>query len=417
MLFFPFLVLFIIWVFISPTNGLYGDQGKYLWYANNLIHGFYSPPAPYINISSGPGYPILLIPFIALKLPLISITLMNAFFYYFSIVVLFKALKEIVSFNMAIIFSFVWACYYIAYQNIPLIHTETLTYLLVSILVFSVFKAFKPGNWVGLKKYVFLSGFIFGYIVLTKIIFGYVLLMMLAGSFLLWIINRNNLNYRKAIVITTIAFMTTLPYLFYTYHLTGRIFNWGTGNSSLYWMSTPHDGEYGDWKGNLNRNPVVLGNFNIQGADSVLRKNYSEDFNKLNELSGIERENEYRRLALENIRSHPAKYVENIIYNTGRLFYNFPFSHAIQRPIALAIFPLNGILITLIIFSLIPTFLNWRELPFSLRFIFILVMIYMGGSILVSAYVRMFTVIVPALLVWIAFILHNTLKIKIKFNE
>ena len=216
LLFSPFLIFFIAWICSSPPDGTFGDQDRYLWFAQNLINGFYSPPAPDIDLTNGPGYPILLVPFLLLKLPLITITLMNAFFYYFSIILLYKSLKEIVSINVALTFSLAWASYYIAYQNIPYIHTETFTYLLVSILIFSILKAFKPGHSGAVKKYVILSGFILGYVVLTKMIFGYVLLIMLVGSALTWMLNRKNTEYRKSFFILVLALITTAPYLLYT---------------------------------------------------------------------------------------------------------------------------------------------------------------------------------------------------------
>ena len=73
LLFLPFLIAFIIYVVINPTDGKFGDQPRYLLYANNLVHGFYSTPAPNIWLINGPGYPIILTPFVAMKLPLISL--------------------------------------------------------------------------------------------------------------------------------------------------------------------------------------------------------------------------------------------------------------------------------------------------------------------------------------------------------
>jgi hypothetical protein len=238
-LFSPFLIAFLIWVIICPPNGTSGDEARYLGYAQNLIHGFYSPPPPNVRLINGPGYPIFLIPFIALNAPLVCITVMNAFFYYFSIILLFSALKEIVSFGIALSFSLVWAFYYVAYQSIPFIHTETFTYLLISMLIYAVLKAFRHDVTGKTNNYIILSGFIFGYIVLTKIIFGYVLLIMLTGSGLLWVSDRKNLNYRKSILIMLVSLTTIIPYLIYTYHLTGKVYFLGNQNDSLYWMSTP----------------------------------------------------------------------------------------------------------------------------------------------------------------------------------
>ena len=417
LLFSPFLIALIIYVFILPTDGLSGDQPRYIEYAQNLLHGFYSNPAPDISLMNGPGYPIILMPFLALNLPLIFLTLINPFFYYFSIIFLFKALKEIVSFKFAIIFSLIWACYFIAYRNIAYVATESFTYLLISLLTYSIVRAFKSENQRFLKKYIILAGFILGYLVITKMIFGYVLLFMLPAIGFLWLLNKNNQNYRKGLFIIVIAFITTAPYLLYTYDLTGRIFYWGTGSNNLYWMSTPYEGEYGDWTSMLIQNSTQMSNYNVQGADSILKAHHQEDFNEILKYKGLEQDDMYKELSINNIKSHPIKFIQNVIYNMGRLVFHYPFSHAVQQPKVLLLFPIHGILLTLILFSLIPTVINWRNMPISLQFLLILIFFYFGASIFVSAVVRMFTIIVPVLLIWIAYILENTMKITLKFNE
>jgi hypothetical protein len=108
LLFLPFLIILIIYAILNPTDG-YGDEHRYLTFAKNLVHGFYSPPPPNVNLTNGPGYPIILTPFVALDLPLIYITLLNPFFYYFSIIFLYKALQKVVSQKVTLIFSFFWA--------------------------------------------------------------------------------------------------------------------------------------------------------------------------------------------------------------------------------------------------------------------------------------------------------------------
>ncbi len=416
LLFSPFLIAFIVYVFISPTDGNGGDEVRYLLYAENLTHGFYSPPGWNGWLINGPGYPIVLVPFVALKLPFLSMTIINAFFYYFSIILLFKALNKTVSYGVAILFSFAWASYMIAYQNIPFIHTETFTYLLITLLIYSIVMAYDK-SILGLKnRYVIMSGLFLGYIVLTKMIFGYVLLVMLLGSLILWILNRNNLNHRKSLFITILALITTTPYLLYTYNQTGKIFYWGSGSDSLYWMTSPSNVEYGDWTGALNRNNIGAANYNIVGADSLLAANHQDDFNKINKSIGIERDDVYKSLALRNIKAHPLKYAQNIIYNMGRLVFHYPFSQAIQKPRTLLILPINGILLTLMLFSLIPTILNWRIIPIPLKFLLMLTFFYLGASTLVTALVRMFTIIVPILLFWIAYITQHTLSISLKFK-
>lgn len=417
LIFLPYLIIFIIYVLLIPTDGAAGDQSRYLFYAKNLIQGFYSPPAPNIWLLNGPGYPTILVPFLVLKLPLISITIANAFFYYFSIILLFNALKDIVSFNATLVFSLAWASYSLAYQNMPFIHTETFTYLLVSSLIYLLVKSYAHTNQKILNKYIIFSGFIFGFIVLTKMIFGYVLTVILLGSIVLWILHRKNSNYRKTVIISLLALMTTTPYLAYTYNLTGRFFYWGMGSDSLYCMSTPYSGEYGDFKIGVSVNPIVAGNYNIPGSDSILRAHYAKDYEELDQKTGLEKDDTYKKLALQNIKSHPLKYAQNVFYNMCRLIFHYPFSYAIERPKVVMVFAVNGIIFTLMLFSLVPTIMNWRKIPIYLKFLLFITILYLGASSLVTAFVRMFTIIVPILLVWFAYIFQNTVKINLKFDK
>jgi hypothetical protein len=249
-LFLPFLILYVTLILILATNESNGDEGRYLMYAQNLTQGFYSPPPPAIDLGNGPGYPLLLAPFVALNLPLIFIQLLNAIFYYLSIAFLFKSLQQIVSLRFTIVFSLIWALYPIFYEYMTNVLPEIFAASLIPLLLFTTIKAFKIDNSKKIRKYIFFAGFIFGYLALTKPIFGYVLMFMIAGMLLLLIINRKNLNYKKSLGILIIALATTVPYLIYTYHLSGKIFYWSSfGGNNLYWMSSPYEGEYGDWMG------------------------------------------------------------------------------------------------------------------------------------------------------------------------
>lgn len=372
-------------------------------FAQNLLHGFYSPPAPDINLWNGPGYPIVLMPFVGLHLPLICLTLLNVVFYYLSIVFLFKALQLIVTFRKAFVFSLFWACFLNAYQKIPRIYSETFTIFLISLLIFWLLKAFLNKS----NKYLFLSGFIIGCIVLTKIIFAYVLVIMLFGSGLLWIINRKAIHFRRGVLILLIALAATSPYLIYTYHLTGRIFYWGnSGGMSLYWMSTPYKGEFGDyWHG---ESPVW----------------HQKDFAAIADYKGIERDDALKKIAFNNIKAHPLKYAQNWLANIGRLFFNFPYTPAsdsyqnVGSPLrSLVLLPFNAIVFLLMIYSIFITLINWKNIEYYIRFLFCFVFLYLGASSLLGAYSRQFYVIVPILLFWIAYIVNKSLTIKIEFKK
>ena len=122
LLFLPFLFFYVVFILAVESNALWGDENIYLSYADNLSHGFYSPPPPNVSLDDGPGYPLLISPFVALHLPLITIRLLNAILLYLSIVLLFEVLIKFVSFKRALIFSLFWGCYYNSLDFIALIY-------------------------------------------------------------------------------------------------------------------------------------------------------------------------------------------------------------------------------------------------------------------------------------------------------
>lgn len=413
-LFAPMLALYFTLVLYLPTNGKFGDETYYLMYVQNLLNGFYSPPSPNVDLMYGPGYPIILLPFIAAGLPLISITLFNAVLYYFSIILLFKSLQQIVSYRMTLVISIFWAFYYHSFEQLHLIYTETITAFLITLIIYCFVKSFNQNSTQRNKNYVIIAGIGLGYIALIKLLFGYVLICLLIGSGLLLIIRKKNTNYRKGFLIITIALLTTSPYLLYTYHLTGRVLYWGSsGGNNLYWMSSPHHREYGDWY-NFNKFEINSNKFepsNMPGKLDSIRANHWNDYKKLLQYSGIEKDDMFKTLAIRNIESDPLKFLQNCISNFGRLLFNFPSSYTLQRPINLLRLPLNG---TLLIFLILTSFLavsNLHKIHYYILFILFIALLYIGGSILGSAEPRMFSVIVPILLIWIAYILDKTVQI------
>lgn len=431
LLFLPFLILYIVFIIIFAKNEIQGDEGRYLDYAKNLIHGFYSPAYPYIDLGNGPGYSIAIMPLVALNAPLIFIKLMNAIFYYFSIVFLFKALLQIVSYKFSIVFSLIWAFYPNVYEQLFYVSPEVLASSLIPLLIFALLKGFKSGNIKKAGKYLFLAGFTLGYLILTKPIFGYVLIFLTVFAVILWLINTKSINYKRTLLIFLVAFIVNLPYLIYTYNLTGKVFYWSSfGGNNLYWMSSPFEGETGDYS----TFPFKADKYRIPGSEKLLQLHHQKDFEELLKnpevkkanlingvlhpslTNGIVQDELLKKLAIENIKSHPLKFIQNCFSNVGRMFFNYPADYTLQKPSTLRRLPINGILIVFVLFSLIPTIMNWQKIDFPIRFLLFFAFVYFGGSILGSAGTRMFTIIVPILLIWIALIIFKSIKVKLKFD-
>jgi 4-amino-4-deoxy-L-arabinose transferase-like glycosyltransferase len=414
LLFLPFLILYVAVILIFAKNISDGDEGKYLMYAQNLSQGFYTSLSN-LDLGNGPGYPIIITPFVALNFSLICIKLLNALFYYFSNILLYKALQQVVPFKFALIFSIIWALYPNTFESMPYVLTEVFASSLIPLIIFTLIKAFKNNNTKKALKYILFAGLSIGYLALTKPIFGYVLIFMIGGTFLLWIINVTNENLKKSIVVLIIAFFTTIPWLVYTYHISGKMFYWSSyGGNNLYWMSSPYEGESGSW---IEYPFDKIGTqIRIEGSNKIIDSLHKNDFNEINKYKGLKEDDIYKKIAINNIKSHPFKFIKNCFSNVGRMLFNFPYSYKLQKPETLVRLPFNGIILVFILFCIIPTVINWRKIVFPLRFLLFFSFLYFGGSILGSAETRMFTMIVPILLFWIAYTIPKSVKIKMHWQ-
>jgi 4-amino-4-deoxy-L-arabinose transferase-like glycosyltransferase len=415
LLFFPFFLLYVVIILVFHNRiELADDEARYLGYAKNLTHGYYAAPPPNDAIINGPGYPIVLMPFAALNTPVLLAVLANALFYYLSVVFLYKTLLRISSFKIALFISLFWACYYNSYQDMLFAFTEPLTCLIVSLLLYFLTRAFENSD--NRRRYMILAGIAMGYLALTKIVFCYVVLFIFFGNCLVWLLNRRSLNHKRNLVILLIAFATMLPYLIYTYTLTGRVFYVGNpGADALYWMSNPNRREYGDWLSY----PRIPGpdTYRVHFSEDSLAAHHKRDFDSIYQFEGAKRDDAFKSIAIRNIKTHPVKFIENCVSNMGRMLFSFPNSYTLQNNKTLLRLPLTGLILLFSVFSFFPTILNWRKISYPIRFLLFFVLIYLGLSTLVSGLTRMFTVVAPVFLVWIAFIVQRTLTVRLKFQD
>jgi hypothetical protein len=435
LVFLPFLLLATGLVLIYRQTDMAGDEPVYLNYAKDLLKLFSGSSRP-LYLGVGPGYPLVILPFIALGLPAISIPLLNAVLFYFSIIFLFKALKQVVNVRFAYLVGLFWALNYNQYEYFSLILPETIAPFFVSLFLYFYLKSF-DANSKKKDKYLYLAGFTFGLLSLTKIIFGYVLVAMIIGNLVLWLTNRKSSSYQNGLIVLLTAFLSTVPYLAYTYHVTGRVYYWGTtAGDNMYWMSTPYTEEFGSWfpdpklESDTSTKKESITTFrqkehigikslsrNIPGTDYYINFNHQNDFESLNNLTPEQQDDKLKKITISNIKNHPLKYINNCFCNLGRILFNYPYSYTLQRPGTLLRLPPNGVILVLGLFSLIPTLANWKRIVFPIRFVLFVFCLYMGGSLIGSAEARMFTVVIPILLVWISFVLERSVRLKIRFDD
>jgi hypothetical protein len=112
----------------------------------------------------------------------------------------------------------------------------------------------------------------------------------------------------------------------------------------------------------------------------------------------VARDDAFKNKALQNILQHPVKYLKNCMANAGRLFFGLPFSYSYPRLANMARIPPGAMVFFLCIFSIVSSIFYrgpYRAIFFSLVAFLIL---FLGATLVVSAYQRMLTVMVPLIL-------------------
>ena len=126
----PLLFYYSIVVLILYSNNFWGDESRYVMYANNLLNGHFSPLDD-VYLWTGPGYPIILVPFIFFKLPWLTAKLLNALFLFMAILYFYSALRLYIEERPALFFSYLLGLYYPFLRHIHQLLTEQLAVFLV----------------------------------------------------------------------------------------------------------------------------------------------------------------------------------------------------------------------------------------------------------------------------------------------
>lgn len=391
----PLLLVYILVVLIAgdPVN-LSGDEGRYLKFADNLLHGYYSPPFPNMNLWNGPGYPLFISPFLALDVPLQGIRLANAFLLYFCLIMVYKTIRQYCSPTVALLSVVMLGSFFPAYLMLKYLLTESLSWFLMSVIGYSVVKYFREDS----ARYGWLASLAIAFLALVKVMFGYVILVIGGAAILLYIFRQRPDFSRRILKLTGGAFLFFLPYVLYTWQLTGKVFYLtNAGGMSLYTMSTPYEGEFGDW---INDEALSESRHHRVFMDSI------------SGFLPLERDEAFRKAAFQNIQQHPRKYLMNCMANISRLLLEYPFSYKPARVNTLFYIVPGMMLGTLILFALIALVWAPRRLPDEMLFLLFFTLVYLGGSVLVSAYSRMFYITLPYWTLLFSYVFSHIVRIR-----
>ena len=397
----PLLLLYICLI-VSIASGTFieDDEDRYAMFATNLSHGFYSPKEEVI-LWNGPGYPIVLLPFVLLELPWPAAKYINALFLFLAIVYFYHTLRLYISHREALCFSYLLGIYPPFMRHLHLLFTETFVFLLICGFVYHFARTHQ--DYRNSRAHLAIASVYLGYLALTKIFYGYVILSGLVLFLVLYLWKRTPL-FKKTFLVYVFGLLLCAPYLIYTYSLTGRIFYWGNaGGISLYWMSSPYPNDLGDW------HPV-----SHVYEKPELAVNHRPFFDQVLKLPNIERDDAFKKRAVQNILQHPAKFAKNWIANVGRILFSYPFSYTPQKLSTYFYMLPNTFLVVFLVLSIYPAYRRRSSVPYEIRALLAFATISFAGTSLLSAYNRLFQPLVPIVALWVIFIFLRLLKVELQ---
>ncbi len=383
----PLLALYLCIAATGWNRPTVQDETRYLGFADNLTHGYYSPPGA-IQLWSGPGYPLLLAPFRAAGFGPGALRLLNAPLLCAAVWCFLRFLRNHLPDRAALLGAGALALYFPVWKFLPVLMTEVLALCLVCLLLWAWSEILRRErlSW----RWLVAAGIAFAWLALTRAIFGYILFACLAIYLVCAALTRAR-SARRLLLAHLLAAALCLPWLACTHARTGRLFYWATsGGMSLYWMTSGGDGEWGAWQGS---NEV---------RDTAELAPHREFFERLSLMDELQRDDALKARARENLAAHPAVYLRNIGANLSRMFFSFPYTHTEQKLSTLFYALPNSFLLAFVTLALLRL-----ARGASARWPAIYPYLLFGGAAfagtaLLSAYPRMLFPFVPIMLFLIA---------------
>lgn len=380
------------------------DEARYVEDARNLLqHGDLLPGAS-ANVVNGPGYPLVLVPLLAMDAPPVALRMLNGAFAALAVWFSWRAV-------LAAGAERGWA---MAAGLFVMLHpshlrqgqwamTESITLCWLAGFVWGLVALLRAGAGRMPRPALLGGAFALIWLAMTRVVFGYVIMAMIAGMAGAWLIAPHfRRGLQRALILFAIAFAGCIPWLAYTHHKTGRHMVWATTAGELqYWLTSTFPGENGHW-------------FSIHETvkDPDLIPNHKAFSDELLALPKGEWEARYKAKVKENLKTaSPARLAENYASNVSRLFFGFPRSFQAEKLSTLALILANVPLMLLGGLAAWFSLRWWKRLPLDALLLLAFTAIYLSGSTLATAFPRYSMIVIPSLLTACAAILPRCLRL------
>jgi hypothetical protein len=387
----PLLVVYVAAAFLFPNHP--DDEAAYVELAHRLVDGRYvagdedallddDPVSP--DLWFGPGAPAVLAPLAAVDAPIEVFRLVGPLALFGGMLCFYALARERWGARVALVSTYALGSYPPFLALLPNVHGEPPAIFFASAAMLGVSRMLGRG---GSKSFVMTAAALAA-LALTRVAYGWVLTVVLFLLLMMAFVRRPDPVALRSAKVVALALLLCVPWLAYTAAKTGRPLVWGnSGSLSLYWMSSPYDGDSGDWR---QANDVF--------TDPELAPHRSF-FASLRGLSLAEQNAEIEREAIGNIVDHPLAYAGNVAANGSRLLVNAPYSDSRWKANDLFYALPNAVLVAAIALSIVVLTRRRRRLPPETLPLTLLATVAVLAHLLVAGYPRMLAPIAP-LVAW-----------------
>jgi hypothetical protein len=395
-------IFYIALVLHTHDYMLEGDEIRYVEDAVHLREGSFIQDNQ--RVINGPGYPIMLMPFVGHHESWIWARFVNVACVTGAVWILFGficrrtnpywalASASAVGFNPSIL------------KWVPTLMCEPVSLFCVTAVMASFERVIDAPRlrW----AWIFLCSLSFAWLVMNKVIFGYVAMVGLALSCVAWLLHK---PWRDAWLRTAIICAGTLvlclPYLMHTSAKTGKLMCWSTtGGEMLYWMTSTRPGEDGHWHDWVE----------VQDRPELLpqREFYLNTFKE----NGPERDRLLSARAKEQLAANPTGVLYNWVCNQCRIWFAFPRSFEVEKLNRIAYIIWNSPLLLGLILCISLGWRRWISIGPIPSILMGLAVVYLGGQSLAPAQPRYLVVVLPLIWTWVSVLFHRWVRLSVEVN-
>ena len=416
------LVVVSLGVFLlHGTLALLRHQSSFIWDEGRYIEwALYLSGSPVSTFDSsdfvnGPGYPLILVPFVAAcpdleaaltttappeaLFPLLLARLLNAVFMGGSCFWVGCTLLRFTRLRWALAAALYCTLHpSLLWLSFSLM-TEPLALFCLSGFLWAACRCLSPSTlraW----PWILTAAFFLGWLTLTRVFFGHVILATTLAALIAWpLIPTWRPRLMRILAILAGAFLICSPYLLHTWKVTGSFPCWSTNSGELlYWATSHHPGENGHW-------------FSYEDAQThpELVPHHRDFFARVLQLPVPEREAAFKAQA--KAQFEPQAFAYNWLCNLSRLAFGFPRSHQTEELRTIVLIFTNTPLLLLALFASACALRSWRLLPIEFWLITTMACFYLGGTSLAPGLPRYLAAINPLLVFSIILPLTRTLAL------